>query len=304
MASGYSQYVHEASAKYGVPVNLVNAVIRAESGGRANARSPVGALGMMQLMPGTARSLGVRNPLNPRENIMGGTKYLSQLLKSYKGDTRKAVAAYNAGPGNVNKYGGVPPFKETQGYVKRVFGYMGEPGMGPGSPARGGGGAVGISAPAAPDGRQLGLALLSQSSVYGKPASSLLSKLLADGAPSVADVSGGSRPAGGGPKQNIGNGYKGLISLGKQYGLNIQGEFQTTGGRHTPTSYHYKGRAVDFGDATNSPAKMRRLAAYARQHPEQFRELYYNPLGWGIKNGRVVQGLRIAGHDDHMHLAV
>ena len=117
---------------YGVDPNLVKAIIQQESRGRHITRSgsiltsPAGALGIMQLMPGTARGLGV-NPLDPEDNIRGGTKYISQQLKTFNGNLELAIAAYNAGPGNVRKYGNkVPPFAETQDYVKKVMGYYGK----------------------------------------------------------------------------------------------------------------------------------------------------------------------------------
>jgi hypothetical protein len=114
-----------AADKYGVDVNLLKAVAKAESGFRADAVSSCGAEGIMQLMPSTAASLGVSDSFDPAQNIDGGAKYLSGLLNKY-GDAKLALAAYNAGSGNVDKYGGVPPFKETQNYVKRVLAYAGQ----------------------------------------------------------------------------------------------------------------------------------------------------------------------------------
>ncbi|MFP5501155.1 MAG: lytic transglycosylase domain-containing protein, partial [Candidatus Sericytochromatia bacterium] len=104
------------------PEWLVKNVIRAESGGDPLATSPVGAMGLMQLMPGTALDMGVQDPYNARDNIEGGVKYLRRMLDMFNGDVTKAVAAYNAGPGNVQQHGGVPPFAETQAYVRRVLG--------------------------------------------------------------------------------------------------------------------------------------------------------------------------------------
>ncbi len=101
-----------------VPLSLVLAVIEAESGGNPKARSPAGAIGLMQLMPATARGLGV-DPTVSERNVLGGTLYLAQQIKKF-GILDFAVAAYNAGPGNVRKYKGVPPFKETQAYVVKV----------------------------------------------------------------------------------------------------------------------------------------------------------------------------------------
>lgn len=113
--------VRSASALYDVPEELIWAVITVESNFNVRARSRVGAMGLMQLMPGTAEMLKVRNPYHAHDNIHGGTKYLRQMLNLFHGDMRKAVAAYNAGPATVKRYRGVPPYPETRRYVNRVL---------------------------------------------------------------------------------------------------------------------------------------------------------------------------------------
>ncbi len=116
----------QASQRYGVPENLLKAVAKVESNFNADAVSRCGATGIMQLMPSTAKSLGVTDLKDPEQNIMGGAKELSQLLKRYNGDLKLTLAGYNAGIGNVAKYGGVPPFAETQAYVKKVLAAAGQ----------------------------------------------------------------------------------------------------------------------------------------------------------------------------------
>lgn len=113
----------DAAAEYNVPVNLIHAVAQAESGYNQDARSEAGAIGVMQLMPGTAEGLGV-DPTDLRGNIYGGAKYLRQLMDTFGGDIQKVIAAYNAGPGAVQKYGGIPPYEETQNYVQKVMGNL------------------------------------------------------------------------------------------------------------------------------------------------------------------------------------
>ena len=117
----FEDLIAKAAKKYGISYQILNSVVKAESDYNPNAVSQAGAQGLMQLMPDTAKSLGVKNPFNPIENIEGGAKYLSRLAKQFNGDIQLALAAYNAGPGNVQKYGGIPPFKETQNYVKKVM---------------------------------------------------------------------------------------------------------------------------------------------------------------------------------------
>ena len=119
-SQSFANMVAEAARKYEVDPKLLSAVAEAESGGNQSAVSPAGAVGVMQLMPDTAASLGV-DPYDEKQNIEGGAKYLRQMLDSFGGDVRKAVAAYNAGPQAVHDYGGVPPYRETQSYVNRVL---------------------------------------------------------------------------------------------------------------------------------------------------------------------------------------
>jgi soluble lytic murein transglycosylase-like protein len=112
--------VADAARTHSVDPRLVAAVVRQESAGRAEAVSPVGAQGLMQLMPATAKFLGVTNSFDARQNVFAGTKYLRMLLDTFQGDLDLALAAYNAGPGAVQKYRGIPPYRETQNYVAKI----------------------------------------------------------------------------------------------------------------------------------------------------------------------------------------
>lgn len=118
--TAYSDSIREAASRYEVDPALVRAVIHAESAFRPDARSSKGAMGLMQLMPQTARELGVRDAMDEQQNIQGGVRYLASLLERFKGDERLATAAYNAGPSAVDRYSGIPPYAETRAYVERV----------------------------------------------------------------------------------------------------------------------------------------------------------------------------------------
>jgi soluble lytic murein transglycosylase-like protein len=121
--SAYAPLIEQAAARYGLDPAILSGLIQQESGFDPSARSSAGALGLTQLMPSTAASLGVAEPLDPAQSIEGGARYLSQLLHQFAGNTADALAAYNAGPAAVQQYGGVPPYSETQQYVTKVLGY-------------------------------------------------------------------------------------------------------------------------------------------------------------------------------------
>jgi soluble lytic murein transglycosylase-like protein len=120
----YDDIIRDAAERYDLDPVLIKAVMQAESAFDALAISPVGAMGLMQLMPDVAAELGVDDPMDPRQNIMGGSLYLKRLLDSHRGNVRLALASYNAGPGAVAKYGAIPPFKETRDYVKKITGLL------------------------------------------------------------------------------------------------------------------------------------------------------------------------------------
>jgi soluble lytic murein transglycosylase-like protein len=121
-AGDYEGLIEQAAARNGVDPAVLHGLIEQESGFNASATSSAGATGLTQLMPGTASSLGVADPLNPAESIEGGARYLGELMSQFGGNTEDALAAYNAGPGAVQQYGGIPPYAETQSYVSKVLG--------------------------------------------------------------------------------------------------------------------------------------------------------------------------------------
>jgi soluble lytic murein transglycosylase-like protein len=122
-AEQYADSISKAATTYNVPEKLLASIIKQESNFNSNAVSSAGATGLMQLMPSTAKYLGVKDATDPDQNIMGGAKYLRKMLDQFDNNLSLALAAYNAGPGNVKKYDGIPPFKETQKYVAKVMNY-------------------------------------------------------------------------------------------------------------------------------------------------------------------------------------
>lgn len=120
----YNAIIENAANKYNINSAVIKAVIKAESNFNPNVVSSAGAMGLMQLMPDTARGLGVEDAFDPVQNIEGGVKFLRSMLDQFGGNLELALAAYNAGPGNVTKYGGIPPFEETQEYVKKIMSYL------------------------------------------------------------------------------------------------------------------------------------------------------------------------------------
>ena len=121
----FDALIRDAAHRFGLSADLIHAVIRAESDYDPTCISPAGAVGLMQLMPNTARALGVSDPYDPAQNILGGVRYLREQLDRF-GDLSLALAAYNAGPGAVTRHGGIPPYRETRLYVRRVLDYLAE----------------------------------------------------------------------------------------------------------------------------------------------------------------------------------
>ncbi len=120
----FDDIIDKASKSFGIDKNIIRSVILTESAANPKAMSSANAKGLMQLIDSTASDMNVKNVWNPEDNIFGGTKYLSKMLDQFDGDLEKSLAAYNAGPGNVQKYDGVPPFEETKNYINRIKGYM------------------------------------------------------------------------------------------------------------------------------------------------------------------------------------
>lgn len=311
MATWINQ-AHALEQRFGIPSGLYVALIRQESGGNPNARSPVGAIGYAQLMPGTARGLGV-NPHDPAQNLLGGAKYLSQQLRRYGGDIDRTLAAYNAGPGAVAQYNGVPPYKETRNYIQKVKGYWKEfPGQdGAGISGGLGGAQTGAMGPQM-DSTELSNQINRINYAYmdspdaGKPhIDKLMNQYQMSGNASGAGMPGSysayNDPGGDGkgffktPNGIVRGRLPGesqldfMLRLGRVgFGLvNDPGNAQTTGGNHVANSLHYQGLAVDWGNGRNPADRLQQFYDWASQRPGA---LGTQELIW-----------QAPGHYDHLH---
>lgn len=252
----YRAYAYQAAQRAGHPdPAMFVRQIHAESGFRPNAKSPAGATGIAQIMPATAKGWGV-NPNDPKASLDAAARAMAKYIKSYKGDYAKALAAYNAGVGNVAKYGGVPPFAETQNYIKKIL--NGKSGQAP---------AGSYSAPATSSGSDDRRSRLMREFMAGSSWEGFMDFMDTYG-PAKPDTatasSSSSSTAGYGTQQGVPKrkpgepGWKYLQRIGQSmFGLkNDPGNSQTTGGKHSAGSRHYAGQAIDFGDARNSKQQL------------------------------------------------
>ena len=306
----------------GVDPALFRALVRAESGGNQNAVSSAGARGYTQLLPATAKGLGV-NPDDPEDNLRGGARYLAQQLKAHGGNVQLGLAAYNAGPGNVKKYGGVPPFAETQAYIQRVVGYAKEfPGGGKGV----GAGqmqsqSIGVgSQSGAPNRDRIVEGLLESQREFtrtGKFRTDIMTNALLnnDDKSDMSMVTVGKGRAAGRvsvPAGNVGDPERALrhtMKVAKErFGLHI-GENSLYGNVnpdvHVDTSNHYQqfkgSKTSRAADISGAPDDMMAFTQWVnKSYGNTTRELFHDP--WGGRKGTQDTGA-IGGHDKHVHVA-
>lgn len=304
--TNYQAHATQLEQQYGLPAGLLHAVIQQESGWNPSAGSPAGAQGLAQLMPATAAGLGV-NINDPLDNMRGGAMYLAQQLKAFGGNVRYALAAYNAGPGAVRQYNGIPPYAETQNYLKKVLGYWDRGG----SAATGLPGASGSMVQTSPGVAGPSNSWIAKMNAYYMDAPELGAQLINNridkAKPPTFEYQPGTGTAGapgpGGFDWKFGRGeagsYKDLLRWGAQYGAGA-----TSTVRPGDDGYHGSSRAVDFGTSTTSREEMEAMYAYAMAHPGEFTE-FYVPSFIGnqhIEDGRVVNGV-YPDHEDHIHAA-
>lgn len=293
MAKPKSYYVNlarQAALANGLDADIFQRQIQQESGFQPRIGSSAGAQGIAQIMPDTARGWGV-NPNDPAAALNAAAKHMAGYVKSY-GSYKNALVAYNAGPSRVGR----PLYPETANYIKTILGNSNPRGLGARTTAH-------SSTPVATPSNGIDPALLSfifQGSPMAGMDFSSLTQPAAAARPKPMQGMTPMTPA----FKSGGSTLTQLQALGAKFGLvNDPGNGQTTGGKHAPGSYHYSGRAVDYGNGRNSDAKLRELAGYAFAHPKLFKELFYAPTGQYIKNGVVHKGAGAEGHGDHLHMA-
>jgi hypothetical protein len=312
----YKKKIRRAARRNGVRPELLLAQLTQESGLNPNAVSPVGARGIAQFMPGTAASYGV-DLYDGRagDDIRGAARHMADLLRKYGGSERKALAAYNAGAGAVDKYGGVPPYAETQNYVKTILSRAGDP-----APDSQGGPRVRSQRSQASyetvpgvDNSELRQQLLLSylSGERGKPNALLELKTGLDSAQDtpakrvkVADASGSIRTTPGSSAPSGETTIKKIIRAAEQRGLQV-GEHPSRGGVapvHADGSWHYKAAAADI---TGDPKALAAFKKWLRRtYGRDLEELIFNSGGGkNLKNGRKVGPGFYSGHETHLHVA-
>ena len=305
-ANYYKAYARKMAQKYGIDPRVFVRQINQESGFNPKAGSGAGAQGIAQIMPKTAQSWGV-DPWKPKAALEAAAKNMKYYVNQYNGSYEKALAAYNAGPGAVAKYNGVPPFAETQHYVSTIMGGIKNPTT---TRTRTSGGSR--PTPKSPSGlTDAGREWLTS---YLYPDDPVMSALLGKSMEPIQSIDTSPQPqsAGGAPAGTArpSRGYGSFRQVENRFGLARSSSDNDAPGVHVSGSDHYRkfgnghAKAYDYGDAKNNPAKLRKLGQYLKKNYKTLGvdDFFYDPLGWYIDEGRVVKG-RIGGHGDHAHLS-
>lgn len=288
MATDWRQVARQAAISAGIDADIFERQIGAESNFNPNAGSPAGAQGIAQIMPATAKGWKV-DPMNPTAALNAAAKAMGKYLNSYGGDWKRALAAYNAGVGAVAKYNGVPPYAETQNYIKKILG-----GTNPTAKATKPAGAAtapvaGVSA--AGDPRTQALEFIMQGSPFEGMATSRYTPTRPSALPSTSPAGPNVATGKGVPKRRkgeTGQQYLDRILMARYGFKHDAGNAQTTGGKHKGQG-HYAGKATDFGDAKNDPTKL--------QEAEDWLEANATALGLRL----ALYGNDEEGHGDHLH---
>lgn len=310
----YRRTAAEMARRYGIDPNRFVRQIGAESGFNPRARSPVGATGIAQIMPATARGWGV-DPNDPVASLNAAARAMSKYLRSYGGDWRKALAAYNAGPGAVAKYGGVPPYRETQNYIKKILS-----GQDPNDAGAIDSGGDDVSAPFSNEPSGVNQAAIlaalrdkgpdqSLTSTVGRAVLQQRALMQNSLGPEINyDPVNANEPVEQPSRQGINSykpdgSYKWAEDLARKFGVRMSSTYRDpahnarVGGSRT-SRHMTRGAAVDFA---GTPAQMRALAL-AAMASGKFKEVFYDPVGQFDNGRRSPRG--IGGHSDHVHITL